>query len=126
MENTLQNYLRIDEKLPSLNEVISKNRANRYVGAKLKKNVQESIGWYIKKALADGSLHPVLKESVLNVYYHEKTRRRDVDNIQSAQKFILDSLVEQGILPDDSQKWVSQIYSKVIHDDSDYVEVWIV
>lgn len=126
MDSMSVNYLKIEEKLPSLNEVISKNRANRYMGAKLKRRVQDAIGWYIKKSLNNGTLKPVLKESVINIHYHEKTRRRDVDNIQSAQKFILDALVEQGILPDDSQKWVSQIYSQVIHDDSDFVEVWIV
>lgn len=126
MDSTLGNYFKIDMKLPSLNEVILKNRANRYMGAKLKRQVQDDIGWFIQLAIHNDSLHPVMKESVLNIHYHEKTRRRDVDNIQSAQKFILDALVEQGILPDDSQKWVSQIFSTVVHDDKDFVEVWIV
>lgn len=126
MDNMLGNYFKIDMKLPSLNEVILKNRTNRYMGAKLKRQVQDDIGWFIQVAIHNDSLHPVMKESVLNIHYHEKTRRRDVDNIQSAQKFILDALVENGILPDDSQKWVSQIFSTVVHDDKDFVEVWIV
>lgn len=126
MDNMLHNYFKIDMKLPSLNEMILKNRTNRYMGAKLKRQVQDDIGWFIQLAIHNDSLHPVMKESVLNIHYHEKTRRRDVDNIQSAQKFILDALVEQGILPDDSQKWVSQIFSTVVHDDIDFVEVWIV
>ncbi len=33
------NHFVIEQKLPSLNDVISKNRANRMMGAKLKKEI---------------------------------------------------------------------------------------
>ena len=38
--------------------------------------------------------------------WHEKTRRRDLDNIASAKKFILDALQECGILEGDGQKQI--------------------
>ena len=34
-------YFVIEEKLPSLNDVIDKNRTNRYAGAKYKKDIEE-------------------------------------------------------------------------------------
>lgn len=110
--------MRIDAKLPSLNEVVAKNRANRYMGAKMKREVQDMIGWYIRKS----DLKPV-DCCTISIKWHEKTRRRDVDNIQSAQKFILDALVENGILKDDSRRYVRQIYHEIIDDTTDYVEV---
>ena len=95
------NHFVIREQLPSLNKVIDANRNNRYSGAHLKKKVTISITW------------------------HEKTKKRDVDNIQSAKKFILDAMVEQGILIDDKRKYVAQIYDTVVDDDEDYVEVFL-
>lgn len=116
------NRLRIETKLPSLNEVLSKNRANKYMGAKMKREVQDLIGWYIKLAVKRGELHPV-ESCEVSITWHERTKRRDVDNIQSAQKFILDALVEQGILFNDSRKYVKQIYHKIVDDNDDFIEV---
>lgn len=118
------NRILIETKLPSLNEVVSKNRANRYMGATMKRQVQELIGWYIKLAQKRGEVHPV-EECEISITWHERTKRRDVDNIQSAQKFILDAMVEQKLLPDDSRKYVKQIYHLVVDDDEDFVEVVI-
>jgi len=38
-----------------------------------------------------------------------KNKRRDVDNITFATKFIQDALVKQGIIIDDSQKYINQL-----------------
>ena len=111
----------INEKLPSLNEVIRENRANRYAGAKLKKDIEAIIGWSIKKA----ALKPITNPCVIDIEWHEATKRRDVDNIQSSQKFILDALVKNGILQNDSRKYVKQIYPDIIDDITDYVVVRI-
>lgn len=119
------NHFVIREQLPSLNKVIDANRNNRYSGAHLKKKVQEEIGWYIRSALSKGDLKPVQKRVTISITWHEKTKRRDVDNIQSAKKFILDAMVEQGILIDDKRKYVAQIYDTVVDDKEDYVEVYL-
>ena len=44
----------------------------------------------------------------------EGNRRRDLDNIAAATKFVLDGIVEAGILPDDSQKWVRSLHHTVV------------
>lgn len=52
----------------------------------------------------------------VNILWVEKDKRRDVDNIQFGAKFILDSLVNLNILPDDSRQFVCGINNTVITD----------
>ena len=115
----------IKEKLPSLNDVICANRANRYAGAKLKKEIETSIGWAIKEAVLTKNLKPITNPCVINIEWHEATKRRDVDNIHSSVKFILDALVKNGILKNDSRRYVKQIYHNVIDDKENFVVVRI-
>ena len=49
----------------------------------------------------------------LKIVFYEPDRRRDVDNVSFASKFILDGLVKAQILQNDSQKYVSEIQSTV-------------
>ncbi len=108
-----------------MNDVIAKNRANRYVGAKFKKDIEEVIGWAIKQALVMKTLKPVEKPCVIYMDWHEATKRRDVDNVQSSQKFVLDAMVESGILQNDSRRYVKQVYHQIIDDNDDFVVVKI-
>ena len=48
--------------------------------------------------------------------WYEKDRRRDLDNIYSGKKFILDALVKCGVLQNDTQKWVIGLVDR-IHTD---------
>ncbi len=91
----------IDLKLPSLNEYINECRKNRYAGAKMKRETEEAIGWYINKL-------PRFDNPV-KIHFHwiESNRRRDLDNICFAKKFILDALVKGGKLKDDNRKCVT-------------------
>ena len=116
----------IKEKLPSLNEVINKNRTNRYAGAKMKKDIENRISLYIQKALSDGTLHKQNVPCEIVIWWFEKTKKRDVDNIQSAQKFILDALKNNNILIDDSQKYVKQVHHCVVHTGLDEVRVVLI
>lgn len=121
----MTNGFTIHAKLPSLNEVIRENRKNRYAGAKIKQDTEKIILRYIAKALGTGELKPVSVPCIVCIEWHEKSKRRDVDNIQSAQKFILDALVSAEVLPDDSRKYVTQIYHEIIDDDENKVSVTI-
>ena len=91
----------IEQRLPGLNEYIHAVNINRYKGNALKREAQDAIGFSIKRA----RLEPVTAYPVFVFFeWHEKTRRRDLDNIASAKKFILDALQEFGILEGDGQK----------------------
>lgn len=111
--------------MPSLNDVIKVNRSNRYQAAKYKRDIEEMIGWSIKQALTIGNLKPVKEPCVIHMKFHESTKRRDVDNIQSSQKFLLDALVNNGVLPNDNRRYVKQIYHTIVDDSQDYVVVSI-
>lgn len=118
-------FFAIRRKLPSLNTVISKNRTNRYMGAKFKADIEEAIGWDIKQALTQHTLEPITEPCDILIDFYESTIRRDVDNIQSAQKFILDAMVKNGVLKNDNRKWVKQIYHEIHDDSEDWVNVTI-
>lgn len=116
----------INTKLPSLNEVINQNRTNRYLAAKFKSEIEELIGWAIRNAQASGNLHPIKEPCYIDIEWHEATKRRDVDNIQSSQKFILDALVKNRILINDNRRYVKQIHHIIIDDDFDFIVVRLI
>jgi Holliday junction resolvase RusA-like endonuclease len=116
-------YFRIENRLPSMNEVIAANRTNKYVGAKIKREAEDIIGQYIRIARLKGTIKPTREPVEIEIEWHERTKKRDCDNIQSAQKFVLDALQKQGILINDNRRYVRQIYSKIIDDTADFVEV---
>lgn len=89
-------------RLPSLNEVIAENRRNCYAGAKLKRDTEETIMAYI---FCEQVLR-VEKPCIVHMVFEEGNRKRDVDNVESAKKFILDALVRARILQGDSPKFV--------------------
>lgn len=94
----------INKRLMGLNEYTKYNRANKYLGAKSKKTEQEYIIWCIKEQLGNIKLNrPVIGHFI----WIEENKRRDLDNICFAKKFILDALVEAGVLKDDNRKIVT-------------------
>ena len=100
----------IEGRLDGLNEYTRANRSNRYQGNSMKARNEKAVLWAIREA----RLKPVQKYPVeLQIDWYEPDRRRDVDNIQFAVKFIQDALVEAGILEKDSQKYVSKLSHEV-------------
>ena len=86
----------------------------------LKRETQKLIEAYISIS----NLTPVDYPVVIELSWQEPNNRRDVDNIQSSKKFILDALVEMKILPNDTRKWVTQIHDFVI-TDKEHPGVWV-
>lgn len=122
----MKQYFMIPMKLPSLNEYTAAQRSNKYMGAKFKRDIEEAIGWAIKQGKAKGSLTKAEEPVDIVIDFYEKTKRRDVDNIQSSQKFILDAMVKNGILEDDSRRYVKNIYHRVFDSDKDFAVVKII
>ena len=88
----------IDEKLPSLNEYINACRTNKYVAAKMKRDIEQLIGYYI--------LRLPRFEKPVKIHFHwvEGNEKRDIDNVSFAKKFILDALVKYHKLENDNRK----------------------
>lgn len=114
----------INEKLPTINDIIRRTNRSRYGGARLKADTDAIIKNYIYESLDAGRIKKVKKPVIILIDYYEG-KRRDVDNIQSSQKFILDSLVEAGVLVDDSQKYVKQIYHRIFNSKKEYSVVYL-
>lgn len=88
-------------KLPSCNEYLNECRRNKYAGAKMKKDIENDIAIFIK------SLPRFEKPITIHFHWIEGTKRRDLDNVAFAKKFILDALVKCGRLKDDNRKCVT-------------------
>ena len=119
-------YFKIEQRLPSMNELIAANRQNRYKGAKMKRETEDIIGQYIRIARLRGTIKTISEPVEVHIEWHERTKKRDCDNIQSAQKFILDALQKQGILINDNRRYVRQIYHKIVDDSEDFIEVTLI
>ena len=94
------NRAEIKMKLPSLNDYIDACRTNRYVAAKMKRETEDAIIWFIKR------LPKFQDPVVVHFVWVEADRKRDPDNIAFAKKFVFDALVKARKLKDDSQRYV--------------------
>ena len=101
----------IDLKLPSLNEYIRVCRTNRFQAAKFKRDVEEDISWFIKRL-------PKFDNPVtIDFHWIEENKRRDLDNICFAKKFILDALVKAGKLKNDNRRYVTAFNDSFSYGD---------
>lgn len=102
VRETKRHTLIINGRLPGLNDYTKACRANKFVGAKMKKECEGIILTEIKNQRIGQ-----FKGSVrLKFRWYEKNQRRDIDNIAFAKKFILDALVTSGTIEADNWKCV--------------------
>lgn len=121
MEN--KNHFTIQGRLPSLNDFIYECRSHWSKGYKFKAQVENGILWDIKAATGRGQLVPASGPVVISFEWHESDKRRDLDNIYSAKKYILDAMQRAGILENDSRKYVVGLHDDIVDDKKDFVVV---
>jgi Holliday junction resolvase RusA-like endonuclease len=86
-------------RFPSFNEYTLANRANRYAGADMKKKAELRVIEAIKDQLPDMHIKsPVFVE----ITWVEGNKKRDLDNICFAKKFVLDAMVKSGLIENDN------------------------
>lgn len=105
----------IPQRLTGYNEHEKKRRANKYAANADKVRQENIIGWRIRKA----RLNPVNSPQWVIFEWHEKTKRRDKDNVASAKKFVLDALQKTGILPKDSNRYIAGFTDRFVYDKTD-------
>ena len=93
--------IEIPLKLPSLNEYINACRNNRYTGARMKLNTEQGIGWYLSK------MPKYEKPIKIHFTWIEQNKKRDLDNICFAKKFILDAMQAYGKIKNDNLNYVT-------------------
>ena len=100
----------IPMKLPSLNEYVNVCRTNAYMASKFKKDLERDIGIFIEK------LPRFMNPVEIHFHWIEGNKRRDLDNICFAKKFILDAMVKEGKLKDDNRKCVTAFTDTFSYD----------
>lgn len=98
----MEYLLTVHASLNNLNDYISAERASRYKGADMKARNETLVKIAIKQQLRGLRIEtPVYME----YRWYEKNRRRDLDNISSfGRKVIQDSLVQTHVLQNDGWK----------------------
>ncbi len=110
----------INKRLMGLNEYTKYNRTNKYAGAVAKKKEQQYIINCITQQLENIKID---KPVVGHFTWIEENKRRDLDNICFAKKFILDALVQAQILKDDNRKIVTNFTDSFEYEDTSKVIV---
>ena len=93
----------IKGQLPTLNNYTAACRSNRYVGARMKKDCERIITAHIRKQIPDIHFDGAVR---LDFKWYEPNKKRDLDNICFAKKFILDALVSNGTIRTDNWQGV--------------------
>lgn len=101
----MEYLLTIPGTLPNLNDYIAAERTNRHKGAQMKRDNGNIVAVAIRQCLRGvGIEKPVFMEYT----WYEPNRRRDMDNISSfGRKVIQDALVDAGVLKDDGWKYIA-------------------
>lgn len=109
----------IPVKLPGLNDYVKACRTNVYAANNMKRKYENLIGCYIIRL--PKFEHPV----AIDFVWTEENRRRDLDNVAFAKKFVLDALVKFGKLKDDNRKCVTAFTDSFRYDKEAGVAVTI-
>lgn len=110
--------LKCSFKLPSNNDFIAKNRGTKgtIIGNNFKRLWQNKIYQLIKTQ----KLRRVKSPQWMIWEFHEKTKRRDKDNVFSfAIKVTQDALQQAQILPNDNNDWIVGHTIKFVYDKTD-------
>tara|TARA_R110000824_G_scaffold8358_3_gene37798 strand:+ start:681 stop:1145 length:465 start_codon:yes stop_codon:yes gene_type:complete len=104
-------------RLPGQNEMIKAAKIGRRGGAysSEKKKLTTSVALM---ALSAG-LTPVEGRCFVRFLWHEPNKRRDYDNIRAGAKYILDGLVQAGIIQDDGWRCVTGLDDRFFKDKED-------
>lgn len=104
----------IHGELMDLNKYINVCRANKFGGGMAKKKEQQKVTKEIIKQIPNEKMQ---NKCLIGFKWFTKDARKDVDNTIFAKKFILDALVENGVLIDDSRKYVVGIAYDLVYVD---------
>ena len=86
-------------KLAYLNDHDAANRANKFMGAKLKDKMTKLVVQQLEG-------QPPVTTPVVISFTWLYASKHDFDNIRFAAKYVLDGMQKAGVLPNDNQSWV--------------------
>lgn len=90
----------------TLNEFIAAINLNRYAGNEVKRSETDRVAIECRNS----KLPPIRNYPVMIwIHWRRKDKRQDPDNVSFAIKFILDGMIQSGILEGDGWKYISRI-----------------
>ena len=104
----MQLEITIPGELPDLNQIIHIAKSHPMAYAKAKGVHTEAVAWECVGCPKAQSAMPVDR----TCRWITRDLRKDPDNVSAGVKFILDGLVQAGILPDDRRKQINSITHK--------------
>lgn len=111
-------------RLSGLNEYTAACRSNCYAGANMKKKNERIVESSIFEQLRGVEFSDKVE---INYTWYEKNKRRDLDNIAFAKKFIQDALVKMGVLKGDGWQHIVRFTDNFkIDKDNPRIEVEII
>lgn len=84
-------------ELVDLNTYINAERRNKFLGAKIKKQMTELVYWELKKEHAP----KMTRIDSWELCWYHKNKRKDFDNVEFGVKWIKDGMVMAGCIPND-------------------------
>lgn len=103
--------------LPNLNDYTKACRSNKFAGAQMKSKSEAVIA----KALGNQKFNGKVR---LSFRWYEPNKKRDLDNICFAKKFILDALVSNGVIESDGWRGVEGFTDRFFVDkDNPRIEI---
>lgn len=113
--------LLIPGELPGLNEIIESSKTHWAKYAGKKKKLTQDIA-----LLAKTQIKGQYKKIDLTFFWYCKNKHRDKDNIIAGQKFVIDGLVEAGIITNDGWEQIGNIsHSFEVDKENPRVEIFI-
>jgi len=94
----------IEGELPGLNEIIENSKTHWAKYAEEKKSLTETVAWLAKEQIKNK-----YSKIDLTFIWFCKNKRRDKDNIIAGQKFVIDGLVEAGVIENDGWNEIGNI-----------------
>lgn len=120
----MEYLLVIRARLNNLNDYIGAERTNRYKAAKMKARNENLVKIAIKQQMRGLRIE---KPVYMAYQWYEKNRRRDLDNISSfGRKVIQDALVQTHVLQNDGWKEITGFSDDFFVDaDNPRIEILI-
>ena len=101
----------IECKLPSLNDYVRACRKNAFCGNKMKQDIEKMLMWQM------GRLRKIKTPCYICFEWHERTKKRDKDNVAFGKKFVLDAMQKAEKLENDSNKCILGFSDRFIYGE---------
>lgn len=106
-------------RFPGMNDTVAAAQRNRYGYAHEKRKITDLVARQCREVIDSTGWVAPMAPVHIRMVWHEPNHRRDWDNVTHAVKFVLDGMVEAGVIRGDSQRWIPQPVEDVGDVDPD-------